>query len=436
MYGTPRAPRLDHRRTGASMWTPSWSRSTARWARKSRSAAKPAPDSSRTVAPVRRRLMIARTAGGGMSNAAGTINSVQRDVTPVPRPASADSYPATDSRRPQCSLRSSRTRGGPASIRRGPSNGSPAVSEPATQPRNPLRVMPISQPTGDQPVQGPGGVVELLIRGVAVARLHFRHQPAVITDFSQRGTDGGPVVVAQKQIGVHALVAAAPAVPHHVFYVNARDSRAQDLDPLLREPGVVDVADVEMNPYRGTLHVVQELRELTRAHEKAVLGVAVLAADPDAGARGRLAQRPEGIHAALIHFVVRDFLGHEARDHEDRVGAEQHRGLDLPLHDAHRPGPHRGVARRERRGPVQSGRHVRDHEAGVRDFAPQLPHVAIRRSRLKPGDVAQPQLDAVEASLLDELQAFGESPLLRDHVIADGFLHGGMIRSLPPVVEP
>src|SRR5213076_3434670 len=109
--------------------------------------------------------------GSDWSSDVCSSDLVQRDVTPVPRPASADSYPATDSRRPQCSPRSSRTRGGPASIRRGPSNGSPAVSEPATQPRNPLRVMPISQPTGDQPVQGPGGVVELLIRGVAVARL-------------------------------------------------------------------------------------------------------------------------------------------------------------------------------------------------------------------------------------------------------------------------
>src|SRR5213078_1432670 len=271
------------------MWTPSRSRSTARWARKSRAVAKPAPDSSNTVAPVRRRLKIARTAGGGMSNAAGTINGVQWDVTSAPKPASADSYPATDSRRPHCSLRSRRTRRGRASTGRPRSSDSPAVTEPATQPINPLRVISISQPSGDEAVHGLGGVVELLVGRVAVARLHFRHQPTIVADLGQRGTDGGPVVVAQKQIGVHALVAAAPAVLHHVFYVNARDSRAQDLDPLLREPGVVDVADVEMDPHRGTLHVVQELRELTRAHEKAVLGVAVLAADPDAGARGRLA---------------------------------------------------------------------------------------------------------------------------------------------------
>src|SRR6059058_2978393 len=244
------------------MWTPSRSRSTARWARKSRAVAKPAPDSSNTVAPVRRRLKIARTAGGGMSNAAGTINGVQWDVTSAPRPASADSYPATDSRRPHCSLRSRRTRRGRAS------SDSPAVSEPATQPINPLRVISISQPSGDEAVHGLGGVVELLVGRVAVARLHFGHQPAVVPDLGQCGTDGRPVVVAQKQIGVHALVAAAPALFHHVLHMNPGDPRPVDLDPLLRKPGVVDVTDVEVDPHRGTVDVVEKLSELTRAHEK------------------------------------------------------------------------------------------------------------------------------------------------------------------------
>src|ERR1051326_1272701 len=250
----PRASGLDHNRTGASMWTPSWSRSTARWARKSRPAAKPAPDSSSTVAPARRQRLIAPTAGGGMSNAAGTINSVPRVVTPVPRPASADSYPATDSRRPQCSLRSRITRPGLASPRRGTANGSPAGSESATQPRKCRRVIPTSQPSRDQPVHGLRGVVELLIGRVAVARLHLRHPPAAVADFGERGADGGPVGVAQKQIGVHALVAAAPALLHGIFQVNASDGRPVDLDPLLREPRVVNVADVEMDPDRGNIH--------------------------------------------------------------------------------------------------------------------------------------------------------------------------------------
>src|SRR5207237_9492136 len=214
-----------------------------------------------------------------MSNADRTMNGVQRPVTSVPRPASADSYPATDSRRPHCSLRSRSTRGGRASTGRPRSSDSPAVSEPATQPRNPLRLIPISQPTGDEAVHGLGGVVELLVRRVAVARLHFRHQPTIIADLGQRGTDGGPVVVAQKQIGVHALVAAAPALFHHVLHVNPGDPRPVDLDPLLRKPGVVDVADVEVDPHRGTVDVVEKLSELTRSHKKPGFGVAVLAAE-------------------------------------------------------------------------------------------------------------------------------------------------------------
>ena len=154
-----------------------------------------------------------------------------------------------------------------------------------------------------------------------------------------------------------------------------------------------------------------------------MLGVAVLASNPDTGAGGLLGQRPEGLHAALVHLVVGDFLGHQAGDQQDRVGAEQHRGLDLPLHDAHRPAPDVGVARREGRGPVQSGGDVGYDETGVFDFAPQLPHLNVRGGQLKPRHVAQPELDAVEPGLLDEVQTLLESPLLANHVIADGFLH-------------
>src|SRR2546427_2998763 len=49
------------------------------------------------------------------------------------------------------------------------------------------------------------------LRRVAVARLHFGHQPAVVTHFGHRAADGGPVVVTKKQIRVHTLVATPPA---------------------------------------------------------------------------------------------------------------------------------------------------------------------------------------------------------------------------------
>src|SRR5881398_3237654 len=89
---------------------------------------------------------------------------------------------------------------------------------------------------------------------------------------------------------VYALVAAAPALFHHVLHMNPGDPRPVDLDPLLRKPGVVDVTDIEVDPHRGTVDVVEELPELTRAHEKPVLGVAVLAPDFDACPCGPLAQ--------------------------------------------------------------------------------------------------------------------------------------------------
>src|SRR2546423_10142226 len=205
-----------------------WSRSATRWAAKSRLGAKPGPDSMITVAPAPKQVTIARTAGAGSASAAGTINSAQPDVARAsarvtdaspPRPASAHPQPESDSGRAHCSRRSSRTRRGRVATGRGRSSGRPAVREPATQPRNPLRLIPISQPTGDEAVHGLGGVVELLVRRLAVARLPFRHQPALVPDPGQRGPECGPGVVAPKQIRVHALVAAAPALFHHVLPV-------------------------------------------------------------------------------------------------------------------------------------------------------------------------------------------------------------------------
>src|SRR5215469_10799417 len=57
-------------------------------------------------------------------------------------------------------------------------------------------LLPTSQLTRNQPVDSHGGVVELLILGVAVTQFHFRYQPAVVADFSQRGSNGEPVVIA------------------------------------------------------------------------------------------------------------------------------------------------------------------------------------------------------------------------------------------------
>src|SRR5437879_4389562 len=130
--------------------------------------------------------------------------------------------------------------------------------------------MCISESSRNQAVHALGRVVELLITRVAVARFHFRNQPAVVPHFGHRGADSRPVVVAEKQIGIDTLIAAAPALLHHILQVDARNSGSMNLDPLLRKSRVVDVADVEMNPHRVAAHLVQKRRELTRTEAKPV----------------------------------------------------------------------------------------------------------------------------------------------------------------------
>src|SRR5437867_1738108 len=379
-----------------------------------------------TVAPRRTHASMCFTKPGGMFSTAGTINSEHgQPASPCHLGGRAERYPEADSANAHwcrtgvtSHLKSVRSLG--STGRRNPAT----LITAAALPRKSLRVMSMSQPPRNQPVHGLGGVVELLITRVPVARLHFRDQPSVVTHFGHRGANSGPVVVTEKQIGVNTLIAAAAALLHHILQMDPRDSGSMNLDPLLRKSRVVDVADIEMNPHRVAVHVVQKLPELTRADEKPVFRVAILAADPDAGAPRLLAQRPERLDAALVHFVVGDFLGHQAGDNQNRVGPEQRRRFDLPLHDADRLGPDLGVAGGERRLPVQPGRDVGYHEAGAFDLPSERANLGVRGGHLKPGDVAQPQLDAVEAGLLDELQATLEAPVLRNHVVADGFLHG------------
>src|SRR6266516_4123485 len=60
-------------------------------------------------------------------------------------------------------------------------------------------------------------------------------------------------------------------------------------------------------------------------------------------------------------------------------------------------------------------------------WSPQRAYLAVGSAHLKPRHVAQPQLDAVEPGFLDQVEAALESPVLRDHVVADGFFHGAII---------
>src|SRR5437870_3870308 len=112
--------------------------------------------------------------------------------------------PARDSRSKQSGPRS-RTR---HSDRAGSAAGAIAVPAAPIAPTK-VRRESMLEPRGDEPVDGRRRIPELLVRGKVVARLHLGDQPAVVTDLIQRRANCRPVVVAQENVGVNALVAAA-----------------------------------------------------------------------------------------------------------------------------------------------------------------------------------------------------------------------------------
>src|SRR6266542_1704745 len=298
----------------------------------------------------------------------------------------------------------------------------PVVSRPASAFAKPAR------DSGSAQAKQVGPHCPQGARGAGPSVRSTRAWPRV-ADLVERLADRLPVVVAREQVRVHALVAAAAAMAHHVFHVDARDAGAVDLDPLLGEAGVVDVADVEVQAHPGARHVVEEQLELARAHQEALLGAAVLAADLDPGPGRRLGQPLQPLHRARIDLLVRRLLGDQARDDQDGVRAEDLRGLDLARDVPHRLLAHPRIAGGEGPIPVEGVGDVGDQESRVVDLAPQLAHVRVLGLELEPGAGAEPQLDAVVAGLLDESEALVEAPLLQDHVVADGFLHESAIVS-------
>src|SRR5512133_771386 len=98
------------------------------------------------------------------------------------------------------------------------------ATDAAAHPMNSRRVTSISELAGDQPVQCTRRVVELLVGRVAVPRLHLGDKPPIIADLRQRAANGGPVVVAEEEVRVHALIAAATAVLEDVLHMDACDA--------------------------------------------------------------------------------------------------------------------------------------------------------------------------------------------------------------------
>src|SRR5689334_15112932 len=105
--------------------------------------------------------------------------------------------------------------------------------------------MSTSELAGHESVERARRIIELLVWRVAVACLHLGDEPAVVAHLRQRVADGTPVVVAEEEVRVDAVIAAPPAMLEHVLHVDARDAWPVHLDPLFGKPGIVNVADVE-----------------------------------------------------------------------------------------------------------------------------------------------------------------------------------------------
>ena len=73
------------------------------------------------------------------------------------------------------------------------------------------------EPARNETVHGCCCIEELLVGSKPVACLHFRNEPAVVPNLIQRGAYCRPIVVAQENIGIHALIAAPAPVPHDIL---------------------------------------------------------------------------------------------------------------------------------------------------------------------------------------------------------------------------
>src|SRR5690242_17772500 len=104
-----------------------------------------------------------------------------------------------------------------------------------------------------------------------VSRFHLCDDPSVVSDLDHGVANSSPVVVAQKEVRIHAFVPTSPPMLEYIFDMDAGNPRAVYLNPLLGKPGVVDVAHIEVNADPGTIHFIQESVELAGAQKKPLL---------------------------------------------------------------------------------------------------------------------------------------------------------------------
>lgn len=216
----------------------------------------------------------------------------------------------------------------------------------------------------------------------------------------------------------------------NVLHVDAGDARALNLDPLLREAGVVYVSHIEMVAHPRAVDVVEKGMKFARTEEEALFGIAVL--DPYLHFRlgGGFRQLFERIDAAIINLVVRNLARDNARHHENGVGLEDLRGFHLPLDVTESGRSQGGISRRNVLFPIERVCHIRYREAGVLNARKQSAQLRIGGLHLEPGAVAEPQLHAVIHGVFEQLQAVLKGHPLRKDVIADRLLHETMMLPL------
>src|SRR6266566_5553891 len=210
--------------------------------------------------------------------------------------------------------------------------------------------------------------------------------------------------------------------------MNARYARAMHLNPLLGEARVVDISNVKMDADERTVHLIEECPKFPGRQQEALFRITVLATDFDSSLGCDRRKLLHCVETALVDLVVRNLLGHQPSHHKDGVATEQLSRLQLALDDANRLGTEVGIARRERSLPMKAGRNVGDYQTGIFHLATQLRHLRVGGVHLEPGDLAEPELNTVVSGLLYQLEPLLETPTRRDHVVADRFFHGTLLR--------
>src|SRR5262249_7079103 len=97
------------------------------------------------------------------------------------------------------------------------------------------------------------------------------------------------------------------------------DARPMHLNPLLSEPCIVNVSDVEVDPDEGIIHFIQKRPKLPRRQQEPLFRAAVLTTDPDLRLRCDWRKLSHGIQTAHIVFVIGDVFSHKPCYHEYRV---------------------------------------------------------------------------------------------------------------------